>query len=165
MHSELAIFNLNLFNHFSFLFKSLARPVGVAFVTFATQDQASKVYQDLKRRAIPRNSSLGSILRAHDWAVQSAPRADDINWNQLSTQAKCWWLRFIGINLALFIFLSILTTPAACLSAFYTLSPIRQLQETVRKGTEEYELIVYRVLMIQPSTGPMAVAISTISNF
>ena len=119
--------------------------MGVAFVTFATQDQASKVYQDHKRWGCsrnPRSSSLSRTLRARNWAVQFAPRPDEIYWNHLSIRAQFWWLRVILINLFLFIVLFFLTTPAVVVSVLNTLNPISQLQKMVRE-TEDDSLIVH----------------------
>ena len=64
--------------------KAIKRPVGVAFVTFATHLEASKVRRDhtpdWKCGCNPSTSSLSTVLRPHRWTVTFAPRPDEINW-------------------------------------------------------------------------------------
>ncbi|XP_057374466.1 calcium permeable stress-gated cation channel 1-like isoform X1 [Daphnia carinata] len=96
--------------------KAIKRPVGVAFVTFASNLQAARVRQDHRPNwrcgSNPGNSSLSVIFKPHRWSVDFAPRPDEINWGNLAIPSRFWYLRSFLINSFLFIVLFFLTTPA-----------------------------------------------------
>jgi len=100
--------------------QALKRPVGVAFVTFASNMQASKVRKDHRSswrcENNPGSSSLSVLLKPHKWSVDFAPRPDEINWQNLSIASRFWYLRSFLINSFLFIVLFFLTTPAVVVS-------------------------------------------------
>lgn len=96
--------------------KAIKRPVGIAFVTFASNLQAAKVRQDHRPNwrcgSNPGSSSLSVMFKPHRWSVDFAPRPDEINWGNLAIPSRFWYLRSFLINSFLFIVLFFLTTPA-----------------------------------------------------
>ena len=101
--------------------QAIKRPVGVAFITFASHVQASKIRLDHRPNwrcgTNPGNSSLSVILKPHRWSVDFAPRPDEINWGNLAIPSRYWYLRSFLINSLLFIVLFFLTTPAVVVSS------------------------------------------------
>ncbi|XP_046455989.1 calcium permeable stress-gated cation channel 1-like isoform X3 [Daphnia pulex] len=96
--------------------KAIKRPVGIAFITFASNIQAARVRQDHRPNwrcgSNPGSSSLSVIFKPHRWSVDFAPRPDEINWGNLAIPSRFWYLRSFLINSFLFIVLFFLTTPA-----------------------------------------------------
>ena len=79
--------SLNIFEIYVYIgtfTQAIKRPVGVAFVTFASNHQAARVRQDHRPNwrcgSNPGNSSLSVIFKPHRWSVDFAPRPDEINW-------------------------------------------------------------------------------------
>jgi len=108
--------------------QALKRPVGVAFVTFASNLQASKVRMDHRPSWLcgsnPGTSSLNVALKPHRWTVDFAPRPDEINWDNLAIESRFWYLRSFFINSFLFVVLFFLTTPAIVVSSLDVLTII-----------------------------------------
>ncbi|XP_055328537.1 calcium permeable stress-gated cation channel 1-like [Paramacrobiotus metropolitanus] len=98
--------------------QSWKRTNTVFFVTFATEDQAYRVYQDYQFifRAKPR-TSVSSMIGAKHWTARQAPSAPFVSWENLSMAGWKWWLRAIAINTAVFLFFFFLGTPAVVLNA------------------------------------------------
>ncbi|KAK7073225.1 Transmembrane protein 63C [Halocaridina rubra] len=105
--------------------KALQRPTGVAFVTFDTIENATKVLSDhqtqcdcLKNTPV---SSVSDELKPQNWIVRVAPAPEDIYWANLSVTTRHWWLKAISINIAMFIVLFFLTTPAVIITFLDTM--------------------------------------------
>ena len=59
----------------------------------------------------PPKSSLSSILRPKNWVVSFASTPDDIYWENLNVSKSLLTLKYIAINLGIFIMAFFLTTP------------------------------------------------------
>lgn len=96
--------------------RAYQRPLGMAFVTLATDLMAEKIYIDFQ--AICKgvhNSAPSSVSQELDvayWQVRYAPSPANIHWENLSISLWKWWLRALVINTCLLILLFFLTTPA-----------------------------------------------------
>ncbi|XP_046401066.1 calcium permeable stress-gated cation channel 1 isoform X1 [Ischnura elegans] len=94
---------------------ALRRPLGIAFVTMSSADEASRIREDHNIRCQcagqPPSSSLSHQLEPHQWKVDFAPPPSDIYWENLSVEPKLWYLKAFAINLFLFVILFFLTTP------------------------------------------------------
>ncbi|XP_034950764.1 CSC1-like protein 2 isoform X2 [Chelonus insularis] len=84
---------------------SLSKPLGIAFVTLGTPGAARTMRRQL--RSAP----------AIKWVVNYAPAPSDIFWENLSIPRTCWYLNAIAINVALYITIFFVTTPAVAVSA------------------------------------------------
>ncbi|XP_047346161.1 calcium permeable stress-gated cation channel 1 isoform X1 [Vespa velutina] len=89
---------------------ALNKPLGIAFVTLGTPGAARTMRRQLR--------SSPSIK----WIVNYAPAPSDIFWENLSIPRKCWYLNAAMINVALFITLFFLTTPAVIIPILNRLS-------------------------------------------
>ncbi|XP_043929830.1 calcium permeable stress-gated cation channel 1 [Protopterus annectens] len=87
----------------------------MAFVTFQDERMTAVIVKDYGRtrcRRHPQQSSITTVIKSHQWEVSYAPAPSDIIWENLSIHGTVWWLRFIALNICLFILLFFLTTPA-----------------------------------------------------
>ncbi|KAF7405286.1 hypothetical protein HZH66_004192 [Vespula vulgaris] len=89
---------------------ALSKPLGIAFVTLGTPGAARTMRRQLR--------SSPSIK----WNVNYAPAPSDIFWENLSIPRRCWYLNAALINVALFITLFFLTTPAVIIPILNRLS-------------------------------------------
>nr|CAI5838054.1 unnamed protein product [Callosobruchus analis] len=79
--------------------RALQNPLGIAFVTFNSEETAQYVIRSFKP---------GSH---RNWVIVKAPSPIDINWENLEISYRHWYLKAIIINSILFIVLFFLTTP------------------------------------------------------
>lgn len=79
---------------------ALNDPLGIAFVTVSSTSVAKQMIAHFKPTSIK------------DWNLSYAPAPGDIFWENLTTDTRKWWLRWIVVNLIMFLFLFFLTTPA-----------------------------------------------------
>ncbi|KAM4014464.1 calcium permeable stress-gated cation channel 1 isoform 2-T2 [Anomaloglossus baeobatrachus] len=111
--------------------------LGTAFVTFQDERMTAVIIQDYSRprcHRVPQQSSVTPILHSHNWGVRYAPAPNDIIWENLAVSGPKWWLRLLALNLALFILLFFLTTPAVVVSTmdrFNVTYPVENLQNPV----------------------------------
>ncbi|KAM4664953.1 calcium permeable stress-gated cation channel 1 isoform 2-T2 [Discoglossus pictus] len=111
--------------------------LGIAFVTFQDERMTAVIIQDYSRPICQRNpqqSSVTPLLRSHHWGVRYAPAPNDIIWENLASSGPVWWVRFVALNLALFVLLFFLTTPAVIVSTmdrFNVTHPVENLQNPV----------------------------------
>ncbi|XP_059482443.1 CSC1-like protein 2 isoform X2 [Neocloeon triangulifer] len=113
--------------------KALKKPLGVAFVTLSTIEEARQIYEDhttsCKCAANPSSSSLSRNLQPHVWTVDFAPMPQDIYWENLSVSSNFWYLKATIIHLILFIVLFFLTTPAIVVNMLDSLNFSNELQK------------------------------------
>jgi len=96
---------------------ALASPIGMAFITFKSLNDARKVFEDIDRsqwyehKPPPQLSSISLSLRVSDWKVWFAPPPQDIYWEHLSVPRTFLFLKKVLANVCLFILTFFLTTP------------------------------------------------------
>ncbi|XP_063804320.1 calcium permeable stress-gated cation channel 1 isoform X2 [Pseudophryne corroboree] len=111
--------------------------LGTAFVTFQDERMTAVIIQDYNRprcKRAPQQSSVTPILQSPKWGVRYAPAPNDVIWENLAVSGWIWWLRLVGINVALFILLFFLTTPAVIVSTmdrFNVTHPAENLRNPV----------------------------------
>ncbi|KAM4529609.1 CSC1-like protein 1 [Fundulus diaphanus] len=119
-------------------------PLGIAFVTMQNEAMAKYILKDFnaidcggatyccgKER---QPSSVSRDLKVKKWRVSFAPHPKSVYWENLSVRGFCWVIRWVGINLLLFILLSFLTTPTIIINVmdkFNVTSPIHNLNSPV----------------------------------
>lgn len=111
--------------------------LGAAFVTFQDERMTAVIIQDYvhpRCRRSPQQSSVTPVLHSHQWGIRYAPAPNDVIWENLAVSGPVWWVRFAGLNLALFILLFFLTTPAVIVSTmdrFNVTRPAENLRNPV----------------------------------
>jgi len=95
---------------------SINSPLGLAFVTFASINDAREVYEDhttsiFSWRHTPPTSSMSVTLQPERWRMWFAPPPRDIYWENLSDQRRWLITKSVLINILLFIVAFFLTTP------------------------------------------------------
>lgn len=83
------------------IMKVYQEPLGIAFVNLG-----SPLVVERFLKFHPRKSKNNS------WKLAKAPSPDDINWSNLECNTSLWYLKAMGINFFLILFLTFLTTPA-----------------------------------------------------
>ncbi|XP_019374296.1 PREDICTED: calcium permeable stress-gated cation channel 1 [Gavialis gangeticus] len=109
----------------------------MAFVTFQDERMTAVILKDYGRihcRKHPQQSSVTTVVKSHCWGVRYAPAPSDIIWENLSVRGASWWMRFIFLNICLFILLFFLTTPAIVVNTidmFNVTRPVESLKNPV----------------------------------
>ena len=99
---------------------AFASPLGIAFITFETHQMAKTVYDTFNGSSIfcckpelPKSTlSFDSIGDPRAWSVRYAPPPDDMYWTELSGSRKYLLIKYVVVNIFLFIFLLLLSTPS-----------------------------------------------------
>ncbi|KAG5450219.1 CSC1-like protein 1, partial [Clonorchis sinensis] len=110
--------------------RAVKTKIGIAFVTFATKEAATRVYRSYHsgircNMDLPR-SSVSTFLRSRSWTVVYAPTPSNIIWQNLAISRTVWWVRAVAVNLFVFIIVFFLTTPT------YVLNLVNKLRLTER---------------------------------
>ena len=108
---------------------ALNDPLGIAFVTVSSTKVAQQMIVHFKPSSIK------------DWTLTYAPAPADINWENLSTNSAKWYLRWITVNLILFLFLFFLTTPAYIVQIFRNIAMARDNTTNPEDVTTQSPLI------------------------
>uniref|UniRef100_A0A669PLY5 Transmembrane protein 63C n=1 Tax=Phasianus colchicus TaxID=9054 RepID=A0A669PLY5_PHACC len=109
----------------------------MAFVTFQDERMTAVILKDYSRihcRKHPQQSSVTTVVKSHQWGVRYAPAPSDIIWENLSVRGTSWWVRFILLNICLFILLFFLTTPAIIVNTmdmFNVTRPVESLKNPI----------------------------------
>uniref|UniRef100_A0A8B9T5P7 Transmembrane protein 63C n=1 Tax=Anas platyrhynchos TaxID=8839 RepID=A0A8B9T5P7_ANAPL len=109
----------------------------MAFVTFQDERMTAVILKDYSHihcRKHPQQSSVTTVVKSHHWGVRYAPAPNDIIWENLSVRGTSWWLRFILLNICLFILLFFLTTPAIIVNTmdmFNVTRPVESLKNPI----------------------------------
>ncbi|XP_048341381.1 calcium permeable stress-gated cation channel 1 isoform X2 [Sphaerodactylus townsendi] len=109
----------------------------MAFVTFQDERMTATILKDYSRthcRKHPQQSSVTTVVKSHCWGVRYAPAPNDIIWENLSVRGASWWVRFILLNICLFILLFFLTTPAIIVNTmdmFNVTRPVESLKNPI----------------------------------
>uniref|UniRef100_A0A4W5KGQ8 Transmembrane protein 63C n=1 Tax=Hucho hucho TaxID=62062 RepID=A0A4W5KGQ8_9TELE len=106
----------------------LLKRLGIAFVTFRDERMTAVIVKDYSRvrcRRRPKQSSITTVVQSHRWGVCYAPAPSDIIWENLSVCGSRWWLRFVLLNILLFLLLFFLTTPAIIVNTMDKLNVTR----------------------------------------
>ncbi|XP_062433123.1 calcium permeable stress-gated cation channel 1 isoform X5 [Rhea pennata] len=93
-----------------------------------------KDYSHIHCRKHPQQSSVTTVVKSHHWSVCYAPAPSDIIWENLSVRGTSWWVRFILLNICLFILLFFLTTPAIIVNTmdmFNVTRPVESLKNPI----------------------------------
>uniref|UniRef100_A0A9J7XHW1 Transmembrane protein 63A n=1 Tax=Cyprinus carpio carpio TaxID=630221 RepID=A0A9J7XHW1_CYPCA len=115
-------------------------PLGMAFVSLQNEYMATYILKDFNALECgggarePQPSSKSAELRVNKWKVNYAPHPHNIYWYNLSLRCWRWWLRFMLLNVALFVLLFFLTTPSIIISTmdkFNVTKPIHYLNSAV----------------------------------
>ncbi|KAM9840204.1 CSC1-like protein 1 [Aulostomus maculatus] len=120
------------------------RPLGIAFVTLQTEAMANYILKDFNALECggqscccgrePQPSSLSGSLKVKRWAVNFAPRPENVYWDNLSVRGFPWFIRYVMLNFCLFFLLTFLTTPTIVISTidkFNATKPIQYLNSPV----------------------------------
>uniref|UniRef100_A0A2D4LYG4 Transmembrane protein 63C n=2 Tax=Micrurus spixii TaxID=129469 RepID=A0A2D4LYG4_9SAUR len=109
----------------------------MAFVTFQDERMTATILKDYSRircRKHPQQSSVTTVVKSHCWGVSYAPAPSDIIWENLSIGGALWWVKFILLNICLFILLFFLTTPAIIVNTmdmFNVTRPVETLKNPI----------------------------------
>ncbi|XP_032998065.1 calcium permeable stress-gated cation channel 1 isoform X1 [Lacerta agilis] len=109
----------------------------MAFVTFQDERMTATILKDYSRvwcRKHPQQSSVTTVVKSHYWGVSYAPAPNDIIWENLSVSGASWWVRFVLLNICLFILLFFLTTPAIIVNTmdmFNVTRPVESLKNPI----------------------------------
>uniref|UniRef100_A0A8C6ZLT6 Transmembrane protein 63C n=1 Tax=Nothoprocta perdicaria TaxID=30464 RepID=A0A8C6ZLT6_NOTPE len=109
----------------------------MAFVTFQDERMTAVILKDYGHnhcRKHPQQSSVTTVVKSHHWGVSYAPAPSDIIWENLSVRGTSWWVRFILLNICLFILLFFLTTPAIIVNTmdmFNVTRPVESLKNPI----------------------------------
>ncbi|XP_043962212.1 CSC1-like protein 1 [Gambusia affinis] len=119
-------------------------PLGVAFVTLQNEAMAKHILKDFNAIKCgwpdcccgrePQPSSVSRDLKVNKWRVSFAPHPKSVYWENLSVHGFFWVIRWLGINLFLFILLTFLTTPTIIINVidkFNVTSPIYDLNSPI----------------------------------
>merc|ERR1719312_1336866 len=106
--------------------KALKSPLGIAFVTFRTLAMSKEVYDAFKKSFFqfypqPPESSLSSILKPERWRVQFATEPTDIYWENLSVSGYTLKVKYVLVNVVVFVTALFLTTPEVLLTQLNTI--------------------------------------------
>ncbi|XP_072842572.2 osmosensitive cation channel TMEM63C isoform X2 [Pogona vitticeps] len=109
----------------------------IAFVTFQDERMTATILKDyncIYCRRHPQQSSVTTVVKSHFWGVSYAPAPSDIIWENLSVHGALWWVRFVLLNICLFILLFFLTTPAIIVNTmdlFNVTQPVESLKNPI----------------------------------
>ncbi|KAL5008324.1 hypothetical protein ScPMuIL_013905 [Solemya velum] len=96
-------------------------PLGMAFITFQSDQTAERVYADFKATCKgahnPLPSNVYANLNVNDWHVKYAPSPENIYWENLPMSTTRWWIRAVIINTILVVLLFFLTTPTIMIAS------------------------------------------------
>uniref|UniRef100_A0A3Q0SIY5 Transmembrane protein 63A n=1 Tax=Amphilophus citrinellus TaxID=61819 RepID=A0A3Q0SIY5_AMPCI len=120
------------------------RPLGIAFVTLQNEAMAKYILKDFNAvecgnkncccGAQCQPSSKSEILKVNKWRVGFAPHPKNVYWENLSVRGFCWYLRYVMLNVFLFILLTLFTTPTIIINImdkFNVTKPIYYLNSPV----------------------------------
>lgn len=119
---------------------ALSQPLGIAFVTFGTVEAAERIVLDYERAKIP-CSKYSSELNSYSWKVSFAPDPEDIKWQNLSSDSKWWYCRFIGVNFLMLIPVVIFTTPVLIFNTLLRIFDYKNKFLDIREGTLSEKLV------------------------
>uniref|UniRef100_A0A8C0BA45 Transmembrane protein 63C n=1 Tax=Buteo japonicus TaxID=224669 RepID=A0A8C0BA45_9AVES len=106
----------------------------MAFVTFQDERMTAGSHKKCGGRPEPLQSSVTTVVKSHHWGVRYAPAPSDIIWENLSVRGTSWWVRFILLNICLFVLLFFLTTPAIIVNTmdmFNVTHPVESLKNPI----------------------------------
>lgn len=118
-------------------------PLGIAFVTLQTEGMAKFILKDFNAVDCsqncccgkePQRSQYSKPLKVKKWTVGYAPHPRNVYWENLSVRGVLWYLRYLLLNLALCVLLTIFTTPTIIINTidkFNVTKPIRDLNSPV----------------------------------
>lgn len=116
-------------------------PLGMAFVTMQTESMANFILKDFNAVECgggcgrePQPSAYSANLTVRKWTITRAAHPNNIYWENLGVQGVRWWLRFLLINLPLFVLLFFLTTPSIIINTmdkFNVTKPIQSLNSPI----------------------------------
>lgn len=118
---------------------------GLAFITVSTADSAQMIIKHFKPGTY------------RPWALCFAPNPSDIFWENLSDNTASWYIRWIIVNLSLFIFLFFLTTPALIVN---TLNTLPWYQEITKRSSLVSEFLPTLLLWTASILMPVIVGYS-----
>uniref|UniRef100_A0A8C7YNN9 Transmembrane protein 63A n=1 Tax=Oryzias sinensis TaxID=183150 RepID=A0A8C7YNN9_9TELE len=102
------------------------QPLGIAFVTLKNEAMANilKDFNAIECQGStccgrePQPSSQSRALKVNKWRVSFAPHPKSVYWENLSVRGFTWAVRYVLINLLLFLLLTFLTTPTIIINTF-----------------------------------------------
>lgn len=118
-------------------------PLGIAFVTVHSEGMAKFILKDFNAVDCsencccgkePQPSKYSKPLKVKKWTVGYAPHPKNVYWENLSVRGVLWYLRYILLNMALFVLLTVFTTPTIIISTmdkFNVTKPIKDLNSPV----------------------------------
>ncbi|CAD7078005.1 unnamed protein product [Hermetia illucens] len=127
---------------------ALNEPLGIAFITVSTVEEAQSVIQHFRPGTY------------RDWQLAFAPQPLDIFWENLSVSTRRWYVKWIAVNLCLFIVLFFLTTPAYIVNLLDFLSLSQDDQQKYKVSPVVSEFLPTLMLWTLSALMPVIVAYS-----
>lgn len=133
---------------------ALNDPLGIAFVTVSATSVAKQMIAHFKPSSVK------------DWTLTYAPAPSDIFWENLSTNSAKWYLRWIVVNLIMFMFLFFITTPAYAVQILMKWSMIKD-NSTNNDDTQTSPLITefLPTLLLWSFTALMPIVVAYSESF
>uniref|UniRef100_A0A803XK56 Transmembrane protein 63C n=1 Tax=Meleagris gallopavo TaxID=9103 RepID=A0A803XK56_MELGA len=113
----------------------------MAFVTFQDERMTAVILKDYSHihcRKHPQQSSVTTVVKSHQWGVLFPLHRIQVIFSShrenLSVRGTSWWVRFILLNICLFILLFFLTTPAIIVNTmdmFNVTRPVESLKNPI----------------------------------
>ncbi|CAF1239861.1 unnamed protein product [Adineta ricciae] len=114
---------------------------GLAFITFASSDQAHKVRSDFRTGCFSRDrrpeTSASKSLEVHQWNVKFAPSPKNIIWKNIPMSEASHWFRIIIVNTILIFFMIFLTTPSIVMSTLDKITNKYRSIDPLKKVTKQ----------------------------
>ncbi|UJR30010.1 hypothetical protein I4U23_017555 [Adineta vaga] len=146
---------------------------GLAFVTFATPEQAHKVRSDFRTRFFARDrrleTSTSKTLGIHEWTVRFAPSPKNIIWKNIPMSEASHWFRIIVVNTILVFFMIFLTTPSIVMSTidkiankYRSIDPLKNVTKQIHFPVVLTSVMPVLLLRIFAAAMPSLVSVTSL---
>ncbi|KAI3387801.1 hypothetical protein SNEBB_009687 [Seison nebaliae] len=117
------------------------------------------------------NEINGTKLKTTQWIVDYAPSPKNIKWENLSNAYYSWWIRFILLNIGIFLIMIFLTTPSIIIVSIripkfnesLTTNSSNYMQSKVLTFIQEFSPVI--ILRICAATLPVIVSQSALIEY
>lgn len=128
---------------------ALNEPLGIAFITVSSTQEAQHIIMHFKPGTY------------REWNLSYAPAPSDIFWENLNIDSARWYLKWVVVNLILFIFLFFLTTPVLIVNTLNTWSLTKNATSSIEQMSPLVsEFLPTLLLWILAALMPVIVAYS-----
>lgn len=105
---------------------TMNEPLDIAFLTVSTVQEAQNIVTHF---------TPGTYRQ---WNIMFAPSPDDIFWENLNVNKSHWYLKFVCVNVVLFIVLFFLTTPAMVVNLLNSRSWLKDTESKISPLISEF---------------------------